>query len=81
MERGGVFAWWCRVKERGALRRHRDRPKNGFQPAATPFGLEGAGEVWGGPEPVVASIGLTEGLGASEQRHGAGWEMEIIMML
>ena len=40
MEKGGVFAWWCRVQERGALRRHRDRPKNGFQPAATPFGLE-----------------------------------------
>ena len=42
MEKKGVFAWWCRVQERGALRWHRDRPNtNGFQPAATPYDLEG----------------------------------------
>ena len=42
MEKGGLFAWWCCVQERGALRRHRDRPNTngGFRPAATPFGLE-----------------------------------------
>ena len=43
MEKGELFAGWCRVQERGALRRHRDRPNTygfGFRPAATPFGLE-----------------------------------------
>ena len=39
---GGIFAWWCRVQEPGALRRHRDRP-NAFRyrPAVTPFGKRG----------------------------------------
>ena len=43
MEKGGLFAWWCRVQERGALRRHRDRPNTngfGFRPAVAPFGSE-----------------------------------------
>ena len=43
MEKGGLFAWWCRVQERGTIQRHRDRPNAngfGFRPAATPFGLE-----------------------------------------
>ena len=70
---GGVFAWWCRVQECGALRRHWDRPKNCFQPAATPFWFEGAGEARGGSKPVVTSIGLTEGKegGSSEPRTKA----------
>ena len=40
---GGEFAWWCRVQERSALQRHRDRPKTngvGSRPATTPSGLE-----------------------------------------
>jgi len=41
MEKGGYMLGG--VAERGALRRHLHRPKNGFQPAATPFGLEGGG--------------------------------------
>jgi len=61
MEKGGLFAWWCRVQERSALRRHRYRPKNCFQPAATPFGLEGGWKSLGRVGPVVAPIGLTEG--------------------
>ena len=37
MEKGGLFAWCFRVEERGALRRHRDRPNGfGFWPAAMP---------------------------------------------
>ena len=61
MEKGGLFAWWCRVQERGALRRHRGRPKtNGFsfRPAATPFGLEGDWRSLVRVAPVVASIGF-----------------------
>ena len=58
--KGGLFAWWCRVQERGALRRHRDRPNTngfGFRPAATPFGLEvGWRKLGEGRNSVVASI-------------------------
>ena len=46
------------------------------------LGWRGAGEAWGGSEPAVASIGLTEGKGGRTrglgQRHEAGREMEIL---
>jgi len=59
----GVFAWWCRVQERGALRRHRIDRKMVFSRWRRILGWRGAGEDWGGSEPVVASIGLTAGKG------------------
>ena len=74
--RGGI----CLVVSRPGARRApaaSGSTEEWFLAGATPFGLKGAGEAWGGSEPVVASIGLTEGKGGRSSEpirsHGAGW--------
>ena len=78
MEKGGLFAWWCRVQERGALRRHRDRPNTnglGFRPAATSVGLEvGWRKLGEGRNSVVASIVFLFPEGKRERGEDKGME-------